>query len=132
MIRFSATRILPQSASFKRSSRPMKTSSQAVPATYPFSILSSIVCIQLLTLPIGSEQTNGMHQYVMWTAFDAEGLGCNLQHYNPLIDVRLETEFNIPTTWSMKAQLVFGKPEGEKPGPKPKNELEKSLKVFGK
>jgi len=73
-----------------------------------------------------------MHQYVMWTAFDAEGLGCNLQHYNPLIDVRLETEFNVPTTWSMKAQLVFGQPKGEKPGPKPKNELEKSLKVFGK
>ena len=73
-----------------------------------------------------------MHQYVLWTAFEVEGLGCNLQHYNPLIDLRLETEFDVPTTWSLKAQLVFGKPEGEKPGAKPKNELEKSLKVFGK
>ena len=80
----------------------------------------------------GSEQTNGMHQYVLWTAFEQEGLGCNLQHYNPLIDVRLATEFEVPETWELKAQLVFGKPTGEHPGSKPKNEIAKSLKVFGK
>lgn len=80
----------------------------------------------------GSEQTNGMHQYVLWTAFEQEGLGVNLQHYNPLIDVRLATEFEVPETWELKAQLVFGKPTGEHPGSKPKNEIAKSLKVFGK
>lgn len=73
-----------------------------------------------------------MHQFVMWTALETEGLGCNLQHYNPLIDVRIATEFDVPSTWSLKAQLVFGKPEGDKPAGKPKNELEKSLKVVGK
>ena len=73
-----------------------------------------------------------MHQFVIWTAFEAEGLGCNLQHYNPLIDIKLASMFDVPVTWNLKAQLVFGKPEGETPGPKPKNDVNKSLKVFGK
>ncbi|KAL9023256.1 MAG: hypothetical protein Q9196_007313, partial [Gyalolechia fulgens] len=60
--------------------------------------------------PEWSEHTNGMHQFTVWTALEAEGLGANLQHYNPLIDVRLETEFKIPSTWRLKAQMVFGKP----------------------
>ena len=71
-----------------------------------------------------------MHQFVLWTALEAEGLGANLQHYNPLIDVKLGTLFDVPESWNLKAQLVFGKPEGERPGAKPKNDLEKSLKVF--
>lgn len=51
-----------------------------------------------------------MHQYVLWSALEAEGLGVNLQHYNPLIDTRLETLYDVPPTWSLKAQMVFGKP----------------------
>ena len=73
-----------------------------------------------------------MHQFVLWTAFEQEGLGCNLQHYNPLIDVRLATEYDIPESWDLKAQLVFGKPIGEHPGAKEKFAFAKTLKVFGK
>lgn len=36
--------------------------------------------------PIWSQQTSGMHQLVVWTALEGEGLGATLQHYNPLID----------------------------------------------
>lgn len=43
---------------------------------------------------------------------EAEGLGCNLQHYNPMIDARVAEQWNIPTEWSLKAQMVFGKPAG--------------------
>ena len=32
------------------------------------------------------DQTSGMHQLLLWTALEAEGMGANLQHYNPLID----------------------------------------------
>ncbi|KAL8732080.1 MAG: hypothetical protein Q9166_003034 [cf. Caloplaca sp. 2 TL-2023] len=82
--------------------------------------------------PGWSEQTNGMHQYVIWTALEAEGLGVNLQHYNPLIDVRLETEFKVPSTWNLKAQMVFGKPTS---GPAVQNKefkpVEERVKVFG-
>ncbi|KAI9741980.1 MAG: hypothetical protein M1834_000369 [Cirrosporium novae-zelandiae] len=62
--------------------------------------------------PGWSEQTNGMHQYAIWTALESEGLGVNLQHYNPLIDVRLQTEWDIPESWALKAQMVFGKLTG--------------------
>ncbi|KAL9036550.1 MAG: hypothetical protein Q9214_006085 [Letrouitia sp. 1 TL-2023] len=78
-----------------------------------------------------SDQTSGMHQYMLWTALEAEGLGVNLQHYNPLIDVRVATQYDIPEPWMMKAQMVFGKPLG---GPNPNKEfkpLEERVKVFG-
>lgn len=102
-----------------------------------------------------SEQTNGMHQYlctscpplcqrvskgrtladsfgnIVWTALEAEGFGANLQHYNPLIDVRIATQYNVPENWLLKAELVFGKPIG---GPNPDKEfkpLEERVKVFG-
>ena len=60
----------------------------------------------------GSEQTNGMHQYIIWTALEAEGFGVNLQHYNPPINPKLTSEYKLPGTWDLKAQMVFGKPEG--------------------
>lgn len=56
----------------------------------------------------------------------------NLQHYNPLIDVRLETEYKVPSTWSLKAQMVFGKPTS---GPAVENKefkpVEDRMKVYG-
>ncbi|MCJ1264953.1 hypothetical protein MMC22_004828 [Lobaria immixta] len=82
--------------------------------------------------PPWSEQTNGMHQYFLWTALEAEGLGCNLQHYNPLIDVRVQTEWNLPTEWSLKSQLVFGTPTAESTlREKTFSPLEDRIKVFG-
>ena len=51
-----------------------------------------------------------MHQYELWTALEAEGLGANLQHYNPLFEQKAAEAFNIPLEWSNKAQLVFGEP----------------------
>lgn len=74
-----------------------------------------------------------MHQYVLWTALELEGLGVNLQHYNPPIDPRLQTEYNIPDTWTLKAQMVFGKPTapaGEKSFANP-HAVEERVKVFG-
>lgn len=38
-------------------------------------------------------QSNAMHQYMLWTALEAEGCGCNLQHYNPIIDQKAKTEW---------------------------------------
>ncbi|KAL8853162.1 MAG: hypothetical protein Q9221_002044 [Calogaya cf. arnoldii] len=82
--------------------------------------------------PGWSEQTNGMHQYHVWTALETEGLGVNLQHYNPLIDVRLETEYKVPSTWNLKAQMVLGKPTS---GPAVENKefkpIEERMKVYG-
>ena len=70
-----------------------------------------------------------MAQYILWAALEAEGLGVNLQHYNPIIDVRLETEYSVPPTWSLKSQMVFGKPVAE-PGEKTFKPLEERVKFF--
>jgi len=49
-----------------------------------------------------------MLQYSLWCALEAEGLGANLQHYNPLIDGKVGEAFGAGEGWSLKAQLVFG------------------------
>lgn len=58
--------------------------------------------------PQWSEHSNGMHQYALWTALEAEGLGANIQHYNPLPDRKAAETWNIPLEWELKAQIVFG------------------------
>ncbi|KIX04489.1 uncharacterized protein Z518_05359 [Rhinocladiella mackenziei CBS 650.93] len=62
--------------------------------------------------PQWSEHTSAMHQFVLWTALEQEGFGANLQHYNPLIDQQISSTWKVPENWSLKAQLVFGKPAG--------------------
>jgi predicted oxidoreductase (fatty acid repression mutant protein) len=60
--------------------------------------------------PIWSQQASGMHQLVVWTALEEEGLGASLQHYNPLIDDEVKNEWNIPGNWKLIAQMPFGNP----------------------
>ncbi|WML42804.1 nitroreductase family protein [Neobacillus sp. PS3-40] len=60
--------------------------------------------------PIWSQQASGMHQLVVWTALEAEGLGASLQHYNPLIDDEVKNKWNIPGNWKLIAQMPFGNP----------------------
>ncbi len=60
--------------------------------------------------PGWSHHTNAMHQLVIWMAFEAEGLGVNLQHYDPLIDEQVKAEWKLPETWELIAQMPFGKP----------------------
>ena len=60
--------------------------------------------------PIWSQHTNAMHQLVVWMALEGEGLGANLQHYNPIIDERVKAEWNLPEPWQLVAQMPFGKP----------------------
>ncbi|SCU89139.1 LAFA_0E16336g1_1 [Lachancea sp. 'fantastica'] len=78
-------------------------------------------------------QSNGMHQYYLWTALEALGLGVNLQHYNPLIDAQVQKTWNVPLTWELKAQMVFGTPkEGPAlPAKVQKLPVEERLQVFG-
>merc|ERR1711939_66999 len=53
-----------------------------------------------------------------------------LHHYNPLIDEKIAATWNVPLTWSLKAQLVFGKPAG-KPMEKTFQPLEERLFIHG-
>ncbi len=53
-------------------------------------------------------QANGMLQFAIWTALEDLGLGVNLQHYNPLIDEPIKQIFDLPDSWDLVAQMVFG------------------------
>lgn len=53
-----------------------------------------------------------MHQFIVWTALELQGLGCNLQHYNfmPEMVRQVREIWGLPDTWELNAQLVFGQP----------------------
>ncbi|MBT2648453.1 nitroreductase family protein [Bacillus sp. ISL-34] len=79
--------------------------------------------------PIWSQQTSGMHQLVVWTALEAEGLGATLQHYNPLIDDEVKKEWDVPSNWKLIAQMPFGNPTAQ-PGDKEFKPLEERIKFY--
>jgi len=79
--------------------------------------------------PVWSQQSSGMHQYVIWTALEIEGFGASLQHYNELIEVDVKKEWNIPSNWKLIAQMPFGKPTAQ-PDEKQFQPLEDRIKVF--
>lgn len=80
--------------------------------------------------PVWSSHSTAMLQWAVWTALDAEGLGANLQHYNPLVDERVASTWNVPADWKLSAMLVFGGKTGEA-GPKTFLPQEDKFKSFG-
>jgi len=94
-------------------------------------MLTSIAALYAHHFGDWSEHTNAMHQYALWVALEAEGLGANLQHYNPIIDQKAAQEWSIPLEWKLRGQLVFGGRAGE-PGEKKFQEVQgKRLFVHG-
>lgn len=79
--------------------------------------------------PVWSEQSNGMLQYVVWTALSDEGVGASLQHYNPLIDEEVRKEWGVPESWRLTAQMPFGKIEAPA-GDKEFAPIDNRMKVF--
>ena len=79
--------------------------------------------------PVWSQQSSGMHQYVIWTALEIEGYGASLQHYNQLIEEEVKKEWNVPSNWKLIAQMPFGKPTA-RPDEKQFLPLEDRIKVF--
>jgi predicted oxidoreductase (fatty acid repression mutant protein) len=79
--------------------------------------------------PVWSQQSSGMHQYVIWTGLEMEGYGASLQHYNELIEVQVKKEWNIPESWKLIAQMPFGKPKSQ-PDEKQFQPLEQRIVVF--
>lgn len=71
-----------------------------------------------------------MLQFAVWVALEAEGLGANIQHYNPIIDAKVADEWKIPSSWKLAAQLVFGGRTGPA-GDKEFKPVEDKFKVFG-
>ena len=63
--------------------------------------------------PIWAEHSTAMAQFSTWTALHTLGLGASLQHYNPIVDEEVHAEWDVPASWKLRAQLVFGSVEGE-------------------
>jgi predicted oxidoreductase (fatty acid repression mutant protein) len=79
--------------------------------------------------PVWSLESGGMVQLVVWTALEAEGLGASLQHYNPLIDQKVQEKWGIPASWKLQGQMPFGSVEGPA-GEKEFQPLEGRFKVI--
>ncbi|MEK5070188.1 nitroreductase family protein [Sporosarcina sp. FSL K6-1508] len=58
--------------------------------------------------PSWSDQSTAIAQHSVWTALALEDIGASLQHYNPLIDKAVKNEWQIPSTWNLRAQMPFG------------------------
>ena len=63
--------------------------------------------------PVWAEHSTAIAQFATWTALHTLGLGASLQHYNPIVDEEVHAEWNVPASWKLRAQLVFGSVEGE-------------------
>ncbi|SPL70637.1 nitroreductase family protein [Acinetobacter stercoris] len=61
--------------------------------------------------PIWAEHSTAIAQFATWSTLHEEGLGASLQHYNPIVDDQVHKEWNIPESWKLRAQLVFGSVE---------------------
>ncbi|ATO20379.1 nitroreductase family protein [Acinetobacter sp. LoGeW2-3] len=67
--------------------------------------------------PVWSEHSSAIAQFSTWTALAEKNIGASLQHYNPIIDDEVAIAFDVPSSWKLRAQLVFGSieaPAGEK------------------
>ena len=82
------------------------------------------------SFPVWAEHTNAMHQYVIWTALSEMGIGANLQHYAPVFEQDVAQAFNVPSNWSLIAQMPFGGIEASA-GDKTFKPLNERLRVLG-
>lgn len=60
-----------------------------------------------------SEHTNAIHQFAVWSALEAEGLGASLQHYTELVQERVKERWDLPSSWKLIAQMPFGTPNSQ-------------------
>lgn len=79
--------------------------------------------------PVWSEQASGIAQFAVWTALSEENIGASLQHYNPIIDEQVRKAWDLPESWKMRAQLVFGS-VAQEAGEKAFMDDESRFKIF--
>jgi hypothetical protein len=64
-----------------------------------------------------SHHGTGMAQFSVWTVLAELGVGASLQHYGNLIEEEVLAHFDLPSSWSLVAQMPFGSIEKD-PGEK--------------
>lgn len=101
------------------------------PKGYPHQKTKAADNTQKNRFPVWAGHSSAMLQFAVWTALEAEGLGANLQHYNPIVDAKVAEAWKLPTTWKLSAQLVFGGKTTPDAGEKTFKPVEEKFKVFG-
>lgn len=69
------------------------------------------------SFPLWSQHASGMAQIYVWSGLESMGYGANLQHYGGLTGETLKSKYNLPATYQIQSEMVFGYPEhpaGEK------------------
>ena len=77
--------------------------------------------------PVWAEQSSGIAQHSVWTALATENIGASLQHYNPLIDDAVRSEWNLSSDWKLRAQMPFGSIEAPAQGKEYMDDTERVL-----
>jgi uncharacterized protein len=57
-----------------------------------------------------SDHANAMHQILVWSALELEGVGANLQHLNsmPPVEAAIKRFLGVPDEYKLKAHLNYG------------------------
>lgn len=61
--------------------------------------------------PVWSLHASGMAQIYAWAGLEAVGYGVNLQHYGSLTSDALKSQYNLPASYQIQCEMVFGYPE---------------------
>lgn len=63
------------------------------------------------SFPTWSLHSTGMAQVYVWAGLEAAGYGANLQHYGNLTAEKVRKQYNLPQTYQLQSELVFGHPD---------------------
>jgi len=61
--------------------------------------------------PVWSQHASGMAQAFVWSGLESMGYGANLQHYGGLTGETLKSKYNLPDSYQIQSEMVFGYPE---------------------
>jgi predicted oxidoreductase (fatty acid repression mutant protein) len=79
-----------------------------------------------------SDVTQGIHQILVWTALELEGLGANLQHMNsiPPIEAAIKKFAGVPEDYKLKAHLNYGDVQAARPEKPAKLPISETLTIL--
>ncbi|KAL4893534.1 Nitroreductase-like protein [Aspergillus ambiguus] len=78
------------------------------------------------------DHAQGIHQILVWTALDLEGVGANLQHMNaiPPIEAAIKKFAGVPEDYKLKAHLNYGDEQTARPETPKKLPIEETLTIL--
>lgn len=78
------------------------------------------------------EHSQGIHQILVWTALDMEGVGANLQHMNaiPPVEAAIKKFAGVPGDYKLKAHLNYGDEQAPRPENPPKLPIAETLTIL--